>query len=71
MHLKNQPPIFVPAKYRAEIEKHSKAALMDMVWDLATRCTLETTADETIMDEVRSTAEIIQTHRRQTKAEGK
>jgi hypothetical protein len=35
MHLKNKPPVFVPPGYRAEIEKLSKAALMDMVWDYA------------------------------------
>jgi hypothetical protein len=35
MNLKNQPPIMVPPEYRVEIEKISKAALMDMVWDYA------------------------------------
>jgi hypothetical protein len=35
MNLKNQPPVYVPDEHRAEIEKLSKAALMDMVWDYA------------------------------------
>ena len=35
MHLKNQPPVYVPDEHQAEIEKLSKAALMDMVWDYA------------------------------------
>jgi hypothetical protein len=35
MNLKNKPPIFVPDEYRAEIEKLSKAALMDLAWDFA------------------------------------
>jgi hypothetical protein len=35
MNLKNQPPIFVPTEHVVEIEKISKAALMDMVWDYA------------------------------------
>lgn len=35
MNLKNQPPVYVPDEHRAEIEKLSKAALMDMVWDCA------------------------------------
>jgi hypothetical protein len=35
MNLKNQPPVYVPDEHRAEIEKLSKAALMDMVWDFS------------------------------------
>jgi hypothetical protein len=35
MNLKNQPPVYVPDEHIAEIEKLSKAALMDMVWDYA------------------------------------
>lgn len=31
----NKPPLFVPDEYRAEIAKLSKAALMDLAWDLA------------------------------------
>lgn len=34
MHLKNKLPVFVPREYFREIELLSKAALMDMVWDL-------------------------------------
>jgi hypothetical protein len=37
MNLKNQPPVYVPDEHCAEIEKLSKAALMDMVWDYAMR----------------------------------
>jgi hypothetical protein len=35
MNLKNQPPVYVPDEHRAEIERLSKAALMDMVWDFS------------------------------------
>ena len=35
MNRKNQPPVYVPDEHMAEIEKLSKAALMDMVWDYA------------------------------------
>jgi hypothetical protein len=35
MHLKNRPPVFVPDSVLGEMEKCSKAALMDMVWDYA------------------------------------
>ena len=38
MNLKNQPPIFVPVEYRAEIEGLSKAALMDIAWNFAGQC---------------------------------
>ena len=39
MNLKNQPPIFVPDQFRAEIEGLSKAALMDIAWNFAKQCT--------------------------------
>ncbi len=38
MNLKNQPPVLVPEAYQPEIEKLSKAALMDLVWSFAARC---------------------------------
>ena len=38
MHLKNIPPQIVPREYWCEVEKLSKAALMDMVWSLAGQC---------------------------------
>jgi hypothetical protein len=68
MNLKNQPPIFVPAQYRAEIEQLSKAALMDMVWDYATQLAMTPTNDETAMDEFRQRRDIILTHRNNAKA---
>ena len=37
----HQPPIFVPDQFRAEIEKLSKAALMDIAWNLAVQCSGE------------------------------
>lgn len=37
MHLKNIPPALVPYKHTPELESLSKAALMDMVWDLASQ----------------------------------
>ena len=40
MHTRNQRPFFVPAQYCAEIEKMSKAALMDLAWDFAVTATL-------------------------------
>lgn len=38
MHLKNQPPALVPEIVRGEVERLSKAALMDIAWSFATRC---------------------------------
>ena len=35
MHIRNKPPQFVPVAYRDNIEKLSKAFLMDLAWDLA------------------------------------
>lgn len=45
MNLKNIPPLFVPEAYRASIEKFSKAALMDMLWNIA-GMTVESTEDD-------------------------
>jgi len=68
MNLKNQGPVLVPAEYRAEIEKLSKAALMDLAWDLATRCHGDEGDPQGVMIELRRTAEIVVTHRAQVKA---
>jgi hypothetical protein len=62
MNLKNQPPLFVPFEFRAEIEKLSKAALMDMVWDYAFQISGE--APDAAMEEFRNRREIIEAHRR-------
>lgn len=65
MNLKNQPPIFVPDQFRAEIEKLSKATLMDMLWDLATRCSGDDSLNNgAVIGEIRHTAEIITTYRK-------
>jgi hypothetical protein len=36
MHPKNKPPIYVPLEYVPEMDRLSKAALMDIIWTLAT-----------------------------------
>lgn len=62
MHLRAKPPVFVPDEHQAEIEKMSKAALMDMVWDYAMQ--IAGAADPThIMAEFRARREIILLHR--------
>lgn len=68
MNLKNKPPVFVPAEYRAEIEKLSKAALMDVVWDMAKQLTpagddgYEAPASD-VIDIVRHVAGVVMRHR--------
>jgi hypothetical protein len=65
MNLKNQPPIFVPEIYWPEIERLPKAALMDMVWDLAQRCAgVDDNHPRQIIEEVTRTADIITAHRK-------
>lgn len=66
MNLQNQRPVFVPQEFQREMEKLSKAALMDMVWDYAFQ--ISGGQYVTTMDEIRSRREIILTHRRQAKA---
>lgn len=65
MNLKNQQPVFVPYEFRAEMEKQSKAALMDMVWDFAFQMAGERPDDA--MAEFRRRREIIEIHRKQAR----
>jgi len=65
MHLKARPPIFVPHQFQAEIEKLSKAALMDIVWDYATRCCAADDDSDAIMEELRVIAALITGYRKQ------
>jgi hypothetical protein len=62
MNLNNKPPVFVPHEHWAEIEKLSKAALMDMVWDFAVQIT---GSDDpmTVMHALRERREIILANR--------
>ncbi len=71
MNLKNQRPVFVPLEYRREIEGLSKAALMDLVWDLATRCHGREDDHGGVMIGLRQSAEIVLAHRRRAKEEGR
>lgn len=68
MNLKNRPPVFVPDHFQGEMEKLSKACLMDMVWDLA-RCAagVDDLQIPAIMAEIRNTARIINSYRQQEK----
>lgn len=65
MHLKNKPPIFIPAAYCAEIEKLSKAALMDLVWDLCGQLCGEAENADLTIKQFRASAEIVLSHRKQ------
>lgn len=69
MHLNAKPPVLVPYKHWAEIEKLSKAALMDMVWSLAGQ-TVESAEDESdVMARIREERATIERCRNQ--ADGK
>ena len=64
MNLKNRPPIFVPARFRVEMERLSKAALMDIAWDRADIATGTAGADDdAAMREFREHRDIILAHR--------
>lgn len=67
MHLNAQKPVLVPEKYRDEIEKISKAALMDIAWDYAVQLS-GGFPDEEAMQEFRSRRETILIHRKQAKS---
>lgn len=66
MNLKNQQPVFVPLEFRGEIEKLSKAALMDMVWDFAFQIGEE--FPDKAMAEFRRRWAIVESHRKQQRA---
>lgn len=71
MHLKNQPPVFVPNVYWSELDKLSKATLMDIAWDYAMQISGESEQrPRQIMDELRKRADLIQIYRRRAKANG-
>jgi len=53
MHLKNKRPVLVPREHEFEIERLSKAALMDMAWSFAVRCCGEEGNHELAMTEFR------------------
>lgn len=59
MNVKNQPPILVPGLCRNEVEKLSKAALMDIVWSFATRCSGNEGDPRFAMDEFRRERDVI------------
>jgi hypothetical protein len=68
VHLKNKPPVFVPAQFQDELEKMSKAMLMDMVWDFAKQNTPadddgHEASNEEVMETLRGQAEIIRAYR--------
>lgn len=62
MHLRNKPPLFVPQEYRAEVEQMSKAALMDLAWDLASQLVIEKD-NNSIMDRLREGREVVNAYR--------
>ena len=64
MHLRAQKPVLLPFQHWAEIEKLSKAALMDLAWSFATRCCgqycgREEDDDSDILSELRAEAEAV------------
>lgn len=64
MNLKNHPPMFVPPQFRREVEKLSKAALMDIAWDYAMRTVGEDGGPDKTMAELRETRDIIVGYRK-------
>src|SRR5258705_5293140 len=62
MNLQNRPPVFVPREHWDEIEKLSKAALMDLVWDYAAQVA-GVGDSQAVMTEFRSRRETILTYR--------
>lgn len=68
MNLKNRPPVFVPREFQREMEKLSKAALMDMVWDYAQQVSGDFNSPEATMRAFRIRREIVLMHREQERS---
>ncbi len=68
MNLKNQRPIFVPPEHQPTLEKLSKAALMDLVWDMAA---LLAKADEPIMTVIDRHSDIVLHYRQLDQENGR
>lgn len=66
MHLNAQPPIFVPDAHCREIEALSKAALMDIVWNLAAMCSDFCDDPAAVMAVFRKEAEVVLAQRKQS-----
>ncbi len=64
MHLNAKLPVLMPPDYWKEFEKLSKAALLDLAWDYATRCAGEPDT-ELILAELRQSAATIVRERSQ------
>jgi hypothetical protein len=64
MHPKNKPPIFVPGEYQAEMDRLSKAALMDLVWGLVVTAA-DTNKHDAVIAEIRKHAAHVVTLREQ------
>lgn len=64
MHMKNKGPVLIPLRHIAEVEKLSKAALMDVVWSLAARCSQSADDAESVMTEFRAEWEVVKQHRK-------
>lgn len=69
MHLKNQPPVLVHPVFRNELESLSKAALMDIAWSFATRCTGNEDSALDIMNELRREIDAVLTVRKNAKVQ--
>ena len=63
MNIKSQAPIFAPRAMWPELEKMSKAALMDIVWDRAQMAVPAPASDDQIMAELQEHAATILLHR--------
>jgi hypothetical protein len=68
VNLNNKPPVFVPQEHWAELERLSKAALMDMVWDYAEQIACADGDPTAIMAEFRARREIILNYRNYRKS---
>ena len=66
MNLNAKRPVFVPQEHWAEVEKMSKAALMDMVWDYARQLS-GVDSDDAALVEFRTRREVILHHRKDAK----
>lgn len=60
-----KPAIFVPSEYYSEIKALSKAALMDVAWNLAGACSESAEDAPAVMETLRHEIKVTLNYRRQ------
>jgi hypothetical protein len=68
MHLKAKRPVLVPPQFVAELDKLSKATLMDLAYDLAAVASGDGDNEDAVMTTLREYLAVVNEHRKGAKS---